>query len=118
MNGILYKSQFQSVINSKSYKHFPSWKGLQEKKKNIIRWIWIDAILLSILTTGMITEVWEKFEQNWFATVFTWLFLSAAAMLLYVISTYHTIYLKFRQTEHEVRKLIFQDLLLQLRREK
>lgn len=100
------------------YKNLPSWKGLQKKKNNIVRWLIIDIVLLSVLTAGMIIEVWEIFGQNWFATVFTWLFLSASALLLYVISSYHAIYLKFRQTKREVRKIIFQDLLLQLKKEK
>ena len=118
MNNAVYEDHLQFVMESESYKQFPSWKPLQQKKKNIIRWIWIDIVLLSILSAGMVTEVWEKLEQKWFASVFTWLFLCATAMLLYVISAYHTIHLKFRQTKREVRKLIFRELLLELKKGK
>ena len=114
----VYNNKFQLLTESKSTSHLPSRKILQLKKKNIIRWIWINAILLSLLIACMITEVWEKLDQNRFATLFTWLLLSALATLLYVFSAYQSIYLKFRQTKREVRKLIFQDLLLQLKKEK
>jgi DNA phosphorothioation-dependent restriction protein DptG len=118
MHDLLDKGRYSFGINSREYSHLPSWNALLQKKKNLIRWIWIDAFLFSLLGVGMITEVWEKLEQNWIATVFTWFFLSAGAMLLYVISAYHTLFLKFRQTEREVRKLIYQDLLFELKKEK
>ena len=114
----VYNKNFQFLTESKSISHLTSRKILQLKKKNIIRWIWINAILLSLLIIGMITEVWEKPDQKRFATLFTWLFLSALATLLYIFSAYHYIFLKFRQSKREVRKLIFQDLLLQLKKDK
>ena len=118
MTDAIQRGRFSFGIDSRLYSYLPSWKQLVKKKKNLIRWIWIDAFLFSILGVGVFSGLWDSFDQNAIGTVIRWIFLSAFAMLLYVINSYHMLFIKFRETEREVRKLIYQDLLHQLKSEK
>jgi hypothetical protein len=118
MSDAIYRGRFSFGIDSRTYGHLPSWKQLLQKKKNLIRWIWIDSFLLSFLGIGLVGGVFDSFDQHTVGSIVRWIFLSVCAMLLYVISSYHMLFIKFRETEREVRKLIYQDLLQQLRSEK
>src|SRR5215207_11040627 len=64
-----------------------------------------------------ISNVWERFESNWIKALIYWIVMSAVIMLFYVCSSYFSLFFKFRQTEREVRKLIYQDILYQLSKE-
>jgi hypothetical protein len=66
---------------------------------------------------GVAGDFFSKWDEHWWKTILGWLLLSAAMMLLYVIVAYYSLFYQFRQTEREVRKLIYQDILFQLKRE-
>jgi hypothetical protein len=66
----------------------------------------------------MSTEIWNKFQVNWIKALAYWLLMSGVIMLFYVFSSYYSLFFQFRQTEREVRKLIYQDILFQLAKEK
>lgn len=104
-------------MSSKNFGHLPAWKDLVRRKKKMITAIWVNAFLVSLMVIGMKGEVWNKFEENWIKAIVSWIILSAFSMLFYVIWSYYSMFFHFRQTEREVRKLICQDILKQLKKE-
>ncbi|WP_121354067.1 hypothetical protein [Flavisolibacter nicotianae] len=68
-----------------------------------------------IFITG---DYYEKFAQNWMKATAALVLLSGCIMIFYVITAFYTLFYKFRKTEREVRKLIYQDILHQLEKEK
>jgi len=117
MNDLVQKGNFSFGIEANNYAHLPAWKDLVQKKKMLVRWIWLDAIFISLAVVGLISIVWERFESNWIKALIYWIVMSAVIMLFYVCSSYFSLFFKFRQTEREVRKLIYQDILYQLSKE-
>jgi len=95
----------------------PAWKDLIQKKKSLVLWIWIDAFILSLFIVAITNDLWNKFDQNWIKALIQWIVISAVIMVFYVITGYYTLFFKFRQTEREVRKLVYQDILYRLSKE-
>ena len=114
MSEPLLNGKFSFGVDSGNYGHLPAWKTLVQKKKNLVRGIWVQAFLLSLIVVAITTDIWNKFELNWVKALTGWLLLAAFIMLLYVIQFYYSLFISFRNTEREVRKLIYQDLLLKL----
>ena len=104
-------------VNSKDYEHLPAWKDLVKKKNQLVKMVWINAIFVSLLIVSFVGDVWDKFEQNWLMALFYWLGMSVVVMFFQVLASYFSLFYHFRQTEREVRKLIYQDILQQLGKE-
>ena len=109
--------QLSFGMSSKKFGHLPAWKDIVRRKKKMITAIWVNAFLVSLMVIGMTSEVWDKFEENWIKAIVGWIILSAFSMLFYVIWSYYSMFIQFRKTEREVRKLIYQDILQQLKKE-
>jgi hypothetical protein len=115
MNDIISKGKFSFGMDSTTYGHLPAWKTLLQQKKKLVRQIWIDAFFTSVLAVGIATDIWDKFAASWLKTLAEMLLLSLIIMFVLMITTYFNLFLRFRQTDSVVRKLIYQDLLYQLK---
>lgn len=118
LDTIWQKERFSFGMEAKKFAHLPAWKNLVAKKKQLISWTWLNAFFLSFMVVAISTEIWDKFQINWIKALVYWLLLSGIIMLFYVFSSFYSLFFRFRQTESEVRKLIYQDILYQLAKEK
>ena len=118
LDTIWQKERFSFGMEAKKFSHLPAWKNLVAKKKQLISRTWLNAFFLSFTVIAISTEIWDKFQVNWIKALVYWLLMSGVIMLFYVFSSYYSLFFQFRQTEREVRKLIYQDLLFQLAKEK
>ncbi|HET7897650.1 MAG TPA: hypothetical protein VFL47_08270 [Flavisolibacter sp.] len=118
LKDMIQKGRFSFGVDSTVYGHLPAWKNLVKQKKHLVKWIWMDAFLVSVTVVFTAGDYWEKFSQNWMKAAAALVALSACIMLFYVVSAFYTLFYNFRKTEREVRKLIYQDILFQLEKEK
>ena len=115
MNDVIRKGKFSFGMDAITYGHLPAWKTLLQQKKKLVRWIWIDAFAASLLVVSIATDIWEKFATGWIKALAGLLLLSLIIMFVLVVTTCFNLFLRFRQTDSIVRKLIYQDLLYQLK---
>ena len=115
MNDVISKGKFSFGMDAATYGHLPAWKTLLQQKKKLVRWIWIDAFAASLLVVSIATDIWEKFATGWIKALAGLLLLSLIIMFVLVVTTCFNLFLRFRQTDSIVRKLIYQDLLYQLK---
>jgi hypothetical protein len=118
LDTIWQKERFSFGMEAKKFAHLPAWKNLVAKKKKLISLTWLNAFVLSFTVIAISTEIWDKFQVNWIKALVYWLLMSGVIMLFYVFSSYYSLFFQFRQTEREVRKLIYQDILYQLAKDK
>jgi hypothetical protein len=118
LDTIWQKERFSFGMEAKKFAHLPAWKNLVTKKKELINLTWLNAFALSFTVIAISSEIWNKFQINWIKALVYWLLMSGVVMLFYVFSSYYSLFYRFRQTEREVRKLIYQDILYQLAKEK
>ena len=104
-------------VSSKDFGHLPSWKELVKKKKKLLQLIWTGSFVLSFCIVGTTFSFDEDLGENWIRTIISWIAVSVCIMLFHVIWFYYSIFFHFRQTEREVRKLIYEDILHQLKKE-
>lgn len=115
---IINKGKFSFGVDSTTYRHLPAWENLIKQKKQLVKLIWIDAFLVSITIIFITDDYFSKFSQDWLKALLSLSLLTSGIMLFHVITAFHTLFFKFRQTEREVRKLIYQDILFQLQKER
>lgn len=118
LQDIVQKGRFSFGVDSSVFGHLPAWKALVKQKKHLVKWIWIDAFLVSFTLIFVTGDYAEKFAHNWLHALVALLLISGCIMIFYVISAFFTLFYKFRKAEREVRKLIYQDILYQLEKEK
>lgn len=117
MRELTLKGKLSFGVDATTYGKLPAWNDLVKQKKHLVKMVWLDAFFVSLMIVFVLGDVSEKFEQNWLKAVFGLLVLSALVMLFYVIGAFYSLFYHFRQTEREVRKLIYQDILSQLKKE-
>lgn len=117
MQEVILKGKLSFGIDSRSYSHLPNWDNLVQKKKHLIKHFWANSFFLSLALTGMFTDVWETLDVNWLRSVLKWILLSGVATLLWVAISFYSMFFHFRKTEREVRRLIYEDILYQLKKE-
>jgi hypothetical protein len=117
MQEVMWKGKLSFGIDSRAYSHLPNWKNLLQKKKDLVKQVWLNAVFLSLMVTGMLTDVWEILDANWLKAIIKWLVLSGVVMLFWVIASFYSMFYHFRKTEREVRRLIYEDILHQLKKE-
>lgn len=117
MQEVINRGKFSFGVDSATYGHLPAWKDLVKKKKRLVKLIWVDAFLVSFTIIFITGDYANQFSQNWLTALLKLSLLAGGIVLFYVITAFFTLFLKFRQTEREVRKLIYQDLLFQLTKE-
>ena len=114
---MIWKGKLSFGLDEKEFGHLKAWKNLIKRKKSLVKWLWFDAFFLSLFIIGITTDIIEKFAENWLKALFGLILLSLLVMLFFVISAYFNLFVKFRDTEREVRKLIYQDMLVRLQEE-
>lgn len=112
------RGRFSFDMDSTTYGHLPAWAALVKEKKSLMKWVWIDALIVSLCVVSFAGEYWEAFEQSWLKAIVKLLLTSGLIMFLYVITSYYNLFVKFRMTERQARKLIYQDILHRLKQEK
>ena len=112
------KGRFSFDMDETTYGHLPAWKTLIKEKKNLVKWIWIDSVFVSLIVVFFAGDYWEKFEQNWWKATIALLVISAIVMFLYIITAFYNLFVKFRMVDRQARKLIYLDILYRLQQEK
>jgi hypothetical protein len=115
---IWQKERFSFGMEANKFAHLPAWKNLVAKKKELTYMTWLNAFALSFMVIAISDGIWDKFQINWIKALVYWLLMSGVIMIFYVFSSYYSLFYRFRQTEREVRKLIYQDIRYQLAKEK
>ena len=111
---ITTKGKLSFGIDSTTYAHLPAWKSLVQQKKKLVRWIWVDAFFLSLTVVFIASDYAGKFAENWLKALLGLLLISGMVLLFFVVTAYYSLFYRFRKTEREVRKLIYQDILFRL----
>lgn len=117
MQEIIQNGKLSFGIEANRYGQLPGWSELVKQKKHMVKMVWINASFLSLIIVGIVGDFLDKFSENWLKALLGMLFLAALVMVFYVMAFFYNIFYHFRQTEREVRKLIYQDILSQLRKE-
>jgi hypothetical protein len=112
------RGRFSFDMDQRTYGHLPGWESLVKQKKSLMKWIWIDAVFLSLFIVFIAGDYWERFETSWWKAAITLLGVSGTTMLLYVLLAYYNLFIKFRMVDRQARKLIYQDILYRLQQEK
>lgn len=116
MQDVIYKGKLSFGIDSTTYAHLPSWQNLVKQKKQMVKMVWTNAFFVALTTVAVVGNFFTKFEQNWIKALLGLVLLSGMITLFYVIGSFYSLFYQFRQTEREVRKLIYQDILFQLKK--
>ncbi|HWJ89860.1 MAG TPA: hypothetical protein VNR87_02045 [Flavisolibacter sp.] len=116
MQDAIWKDRISFGMESAKYAHLPAWKELVRKKKKLVRSTWINAYIVSLIIVFYSQDVVHNFSAHWVKTLVSWMVVSAIVMLFYVISYYYNIFFQVRDAETEARKLIYQDLLDQIKK--
>lgn len=117
MQPLLNRGELSFGIDSTTYGHLPAWNDLVTQKKKLKRWMWIDACVVALTAVAFAGDYFNNFAHNWLQALLSLVMVSGIIMLFFVFSSFYTLFIKFRQTEREVRKLIYQDILFQLKNE-
>lgn len=117
MQDAVYKGRFSFGLDERSYGHLPAWKALAQQKKQMVKRTWALAFAVSLMVAGLASDVGERFAENWVKALVMLLVTTAIAALLYVIGSFHSVFVEFRKTEREVRRLLYQDILHELKKE-
>jgi hypothetical protein len=117
MQEVTAKGRLSFGVDAARYGRLPAWDDLVKRKKQMVKMVWINAAFVSLTLVGMSNDYFENFGQNWLKALATWLTVSALMMLIYVVWSFYSVFYQFRMTEREVRKLIYQDILHQLKKE-
>lgn len=118
MTEVVHKGRLSFGLSEKDYKHLPSWKELVRSKKKLIRVFWSGCFLISFAVVGLASNVADRLTHNWIEAVMVWIATSLFAMMLYVMAFNFSLFYQARKTEHEVRKLIYEDILNKMEKEK
>ncbi|MFL5810437.1 MAG: hypothetical protein ACJ749_13010 [Flavisolibacter sp.] len=114
MQDVMWKSRISFGMDARKYGHLPAFKELVRKKKKLVRSTWIYAYILSLIIVFCSEDVMHNFSVNWWKTIVSWLILSAVVMVIFLVHYNFIIFAQVRDTETEVRKIIYQDMLDQI----
>lgn len=112
------RGRFSFGMDATTYGHLPGWEALVKEKRKLTRWIWIDAVFLSLFIVFLAGDYWAAFGNSWWKAVIKLLATSGIILLLYVVLSYYNLFVKFRMVDRQARKLIYQDILYRLKEEK
>ena len=73
---------------------------------------------VSLFAVIMVGDLLDKFQKSWWLTLLYILVVTLVIMLFNVIWAFYSAFFHFRKTEREIRKLIYQDLLERMSKEK
>jgi hypothetical protein len=112
------RGRFSFDMDQTTYGHLPAWTSLVKEKKNLMKWIWLDAVFLSVFIVFLAGDYWERFETSGWKALVTMLAVSGLTMFLYIMLAYYNLFIKFRMVDRQARKLLYQDILYRLQQEK
>lgn len=118
MNDLIGKGRFSFDMDSTTYGHLPAWAELVKQKKSLVKWIWLDAIFLSLTTVFFVGNYGDRFAENWLKAAVTLVAVSAVTIVLFILFAFYNLFVKFRMVDRQARKLIYQDILYRLQQEK
>lgn len=117
MKEVTLKGKFSFGMDSTRYGHLPGWSALVNQKTHMVKMVWLNAFFLSLIVVSIVGDYFEKYGQNWLKALLVMLSITGLIMVVYVMAFFYNIFYHFRQTEREVRKLLYQDILSQLKKE-
>lgn len=117
MQDVIYKGKLSFGIDSTNYSHLPAWNNLVKQKKQLAKLFWVDAFFTSFMAVLIAGNFFEAEIANWWKDLIRLMLVAGIVMIFSVIGTYFSLFVKVRQTEREVRKLIYQDILFKLKGE-
>ncbi len=83
----------------------------------MVKQLRINACWLSVSAVLFLGDYIEKFEQNWIKAFLVLVCVAGIFAVVFVITSFYSQFYNVRQTERVVRKLIYQDILFQLKKE-
>lgn len=117
LNEVIGKGKLSFGVSSKEFGYLPSWAELIKKKKKLVKLVWIGSFISSFCIVGMVYSFDNNFNGSWPKIIVNWVASSLFIMFFYVLWSYYSLFLHFRQTEREIRKLIYEDILHQLEKQ-
>ena len=114
MQEVTLKGKLSFGIDSTTYSHLPNWKNLVEKKNHLVKWLWLNAAFLSFIVTAIVSDTFSSFQ---WISILKWIGVSVTVLFFVVIFFFYALFFQFRRTEREVRRLIYEDILHQLKKE-
>lgn len=118
MREVVDKGRFSFGLDEKSYGHLPGWRNLVVRKKKMVRLVWLLAFFVSFLIVFVAGDFGSRFAGNWLKATAQLFATVIIVGLFYAIGAFYSLFVEFRKTEREVRRLIYQDILFQLKEEK
>ena len=117
MTEVVHKGRLSFGLSENDYRHLPSWQKLVSNKKKLVRVFWAGCFLTSFIVVGLASNVADKLSHNWIEAIIVWIATSLFAMMLYVMAFNFSLFYQVRKTEHEARKLIYEDILAKIETE-
>lgn len=117
MQDVVQKGKLSFGIDSATYSHLPAWYGLVKQKKQLIKMFWFGGLFLSVMATLIGGNFFEGMAVPWWKDAIRLAANAGIVFLFAVTGMCFSLFTLFRKTEREVRKLIYQDLLYQLKKE-
>ena len=118
MQDVVYKRRLSFGMDTATYSRLPGWQMLVNQKKRLVKLFWLNAIILSVMATFIAGDFFEGAAAAWWKDAIR-LGLRSGIVLIFSVSVmYFSLFTDFRRTEREVRKLIYQDILFRLEKEK
>jgi hypothetical protein len=118
MQDVIHKGKLSFGMDSSAYSQLPVWQGLVKQKKLLVKLFWLDAVFLSLMAAFFAGNFFEGAINMWWKEILRLLINAAIVFVFAVAGMYFSLFTKFRKTEREVRKLIYQDILAQLKKSK
>src|SRR4051812_44494279 len=76
MQDTVLKGRLSFGVDAATYGRLPAWPDLIRKKKQLVRWVWINAFLSSLLLIGLVSDLPGQLGVNWLVTVGKWVMLA------------------------------------------
>lgn len=118
MQDMIYKGRLSLGVDKTTYGHLPACDSLVNKKKRLTKWFWFEAYFVSLWAVLMIGDYFSRPGTTWIQASLQVLVVSGVVMLFCTAVVYFNMFVRIRQMEREVRKLIYKDILFHLKTEK
>jgi len=114
LNDVIWKGKFSFGLDARQYSHLPAWSRVVQKKKFLVRQVWLNSVVLALLSAGILHGFYSDAPVT---SPATWLLLPFAVMIFWTAGCFTTLFFHFRKAEREVRRLLYEDILHQLKKE-
>ena len=119
MDDVIWKGKFSFGLNAREWSHLPSWTTFLKKHRSMVRWAWISAFVLTFLTISFLRpDLYEQIGQDPLAGIAKLIGIGFVIGLFCVMGDFLMLFTLFRDAEREVRKLIYEDILVRIEHNK